>query len=391
MAKKIWIYPILFLFCVTFSSVWAKDESRKKTICLNMIVKDEKAVIERSLNSIKHLIDYWVIVDTGSTDGTQEIIKECLLEVPGRLYERPWKNFAHNRNEAMELAMGKCDYLLLIDADEEIVCEKLIDKTTLTKDCYLANVVQEQMVCPRPLLIRSDFNWYWQGILHEKLKPKKDISVEHLVGVRNLANRKDGNRSKDPDKYKKDIATLKQGLVNEPNNPRYLFYLAQGYVNEKDYKKALKIFEKRIAIGGDEYAEVFWATYVKGVLQEYLHYPAAEIEKSFYTACEQFPHRLEPVFRLAKHYYDRGLYILSYCVSRQGLSFSYPSDITFIQDGIYNYGIYQVFGNSAMKLGRYNEAKQAFEKILSAKADQGAQLEALCHLEFIEHEYKKAL
>ena len=43
-----------------------------------MIVKNEAHVIERCLQSVKSIIDYWVIVDTGSTDGTQKIIKKYL-------------------------------------------------------------------------------------------------------------------------------------------------------------------------------------------------------------------------------------------------------------------------------------------------------------------------
>ena len=61
-----------------------------KTICLNMIVKNESKVIQRCLESVKGTIDYWVIVDTGSTDGTQQLIKECLKDIPGELHERPW-------------------------------------------------------------------------------------------------------------------------------------------------------------------------------------------------------------------------------------------------------------------------------------------------------------
>src|SRR3972149_9108675 len=83
----------------------------RKTICLNMIVKDEALVIERCLGSVKHLIDYWVIVDTGSKDGTQEIIKNYLKDIPGELYESPWVDFAHNRNEALDFANNKGDYL----------------------------------------------------------------------------------------------------------------------------------------------------------------------------------------------------------------------------------------------------------------------------------------
>lgn len=76
-----------------------------------MIVKDEKNVIKRCLASVRDLIDYWVIVDTGSMDGTQEIIRDFLREIPGELHERPWVNFEHNRNGALELARHRADYL----------------------------------------------------------------------------------------------------------------------------------------------------------------------------------------------------------------------------------------------------------------------------------------
>ena len=94
-------------------------KSNQKTICLNMIVKNEAEIIERCLTSIVKHIDYWVIVDTGSTDGTQHIIKDFMKEhkIPGELIERPWVNFSHNRSEALELAENKADYIFLCDAD----------------------------------------------------------------------------------------------------------------------------------------------------------------------------------------------------------------------------------------------------------------------------------
>ena len=73
-------------------------------ICLNMIVKDEAPVIERCLRSVKPWIDHWVIVDTGSSDGTQAMIRKFMADLPGVLHERPWRDFAHNRNQAMALA-----------------------------------------------------------------------------------------------------------------------------------------------------------------------------------------------------------------------------------------------------------------------------------------------
>lgn len=63
---------------------------KKPTICLNMIVKNESAIIEKCLASAKPFIDYWVIVDTGSNDGTQQIIQKFMKDIPGELHEKPW-------------------------------------------------------------------------------------------------------------------------------------------------------------------------------------------------------------------------------------------------------------------------------------------------------------
>src|SRR3954452_20956269 len=53
-----------------------------QTVGLNMIVKDEAAVIARCIASVRPLIDSWAIVDTGSSDGPQEIVRELLADLP---------------------------------------------------------------------------------------------------------------------------------------------------------------------------------------------------------------------------------------------------------------------------------------------------------------------
>src|ERR1700733_8930625 len=108
----------------------------KATICLNMIVKDEAPVIRRCLATVRPLIDFWVIVDTGSRDGTQAIISEFLRDLPGELIERPWVDFAHNRSEALAAARDKAHYTLVIDADETLECEPAFVMPPLDLDAY---------------------------------------------------------------------------------------------------------------------------------------------------------------------------------------------------------------------------------------------------------------
>ena len=145
-----------------------------KTVCLNMIVKDEHQVILRCLASVKTFIDYWVIVDTGSTDGTQELIRNFMKDIPGELFERPWVNFAHNRNEALILAQGKDDYLLIIDADEKIVEIEPLNKSEWDKDCYLLEAQNtDGTAFYRPNFIRNNSTWRWTDVIHEYLISSK--------------------------------------------------------------------------------------------------------------------------------------------------------------------------------------------------------------------------
>ena len=102
------------------------QESTDPSICLVMIVKNESQVIKKCLESVKDYIHYWVICDTGSTDGTQQIIKEEMerYNIPGELHESEWKDFGTNRSESLALSKGKCDYRLIIDADDILEVEE---------------------------------------------------------------------------------------------------------------------------------------------------------------------------------------------------------------------------------------------------------------------------
>jgi glycosyltransferase involved in cell wall biosynthesis len=101
-----------------------------------MIVKDEASVIRRCLDGVRPLLDHWVIVDTGSVDGTQQIIRDSLAGLPGELHERPWRDFGHNRTEALRLADACADYLFVIDADEVIELDPGFRLPPLIADAY---------------------------------------------------------------------------------------------------------------------------------------------------------------------------------------------------------------------------------------------------------------
>ena len=335
-----------------------------QTICLNMIVKNESHVIERCLASVKDLIDYWVIVDTGSTDGTQAIIEEFMEGVPGQLHERPWVNFAHNRNEALFYAQGKGDYLLMIDADEELVFLGKPHFPYLVKDAYHVVVRQSDtgVDYKRYLLVNNHLDWKWKGVVHESLESEAARTLGFLSDVINFSYTT-GDRSSDPDKYLKDAKLLEKALEEDPDNSRYVYYLAQSYFNVPDYPLALKYYQKRAEMGGWE-QEVFFSFYCTGMIQNVLEMDPEVFLNSHANAFVFRPSRAEPLYRMANYYIYTKNYLLGYLVSKLAITLPVSEDSVFVERWIYEWGALLQFAECSFNIGCYDETFQAIQKLL---------------------------
>lgn len=348
---------------ITLSFLFSSEPTSKKKICLNMIVKDEKPVIERSLNSVKPFIDYWVIVDTGSTDGTQDIIKRCLKDIPGELHERPWVDFAHNRNEALNLARDKSDYLLFIDADETLTIPQGFQRPSLIFDCYTAYVQQASHSCQRVLLITNTLNWRWVGVLHEELTSSIDVKSALFSDIFINAKAADGHRSQDPMKLYKDAQLLEKALEKDPNNGRYLNLLGQTYVHANEYEKAINTFEKRVAVGGWD-QEVFWSLYSIGLMQQALKMSDEIVMDSFSKAFHFRQSRVEPLHHMIKIALKQKNYTLAYVISKLAITIPVSLDTVYVEHMTYEFRVPYLYAIAASKMGQNQETVSVFKQLL---------------------------
>ena len=88
---------------------------------LVMIVKNSSDDLAPTLRAAKPYIDSWTILDTGSSDGTPEVVRQELCDVPGSLHQEPFVDFSTSRNRALELAGTKCEFTLMLDDTYHIV------------------------------------------------------------------------------------------------------------------------------------------------------------------------------------------------------------------------------------------------------------------------------
>lgn len=139
----------------------------RPTICLNMIVRNEAHIVREALDSVAPYINSWVIVDTGSDDGTQDLIRNRMadLGIPGELHERPWVNFGHNRTEALTLAQGNGDYIWAMDADDILVGTP--DFSQFSADIIWLRCGDDSCIFWRAQLFRNGIPVRWVGATHE--------------------------------------------------------------------------------------------------------------------------------------------------------------------------------------------------------------------------------
>jgi glycosyltransferase involved in cell wall biosynthesis len=331
-------------------------------ICLNMIVRNESRVIRRCLESVLPFLHTWVIVDTGSADNTREIIRECLQGIEGELHERPWKNFGYNRTEALQLAKGKGDYILIIDADEVLNYDSSFTWPELTAEGYFIESVFGLISYQRMQLVKSGMNWEFCGVLHEYIHCNELKKTGKLKGIYNIPSA-DGARSSDPEKYRKDALLLEQAMKEEPGNARYAFYLAQSYRDAGELAEAIRCYQQRVSMGGwDE--EVWYSLYQVGVLMIKAEADPAQIADCLLTAFDFRPSRAEPLYRLAAFCRSRENYRRAYMYASMAAEIPLPSDMLFVEKRVYEYFLPMELAISAHWTGHFGIALQMNNRIL---------------------------
>jgi len=217
----------------------------KSKFCFYAMYKNESKNIIKSLESVYPYIDYWVIQDNGSTDGTQELIRNFFTEkgIPGFLYELDWwkgagVNAEHLVRTACEANHG-CDWLLRIDADEIFIVDEgynwsVFDDTSI--DSFLLPAQQDNYRYVRLRILNPKRNW--------RFNPEKAHETPFIEGLGNNFSRialnygirnevtREGFSYTKPMKYLVDALQFEIDLIPSQRikeNTYHLWYLGKSY------------------------------------------------------------------------------------------------------------------------------------------------------------------
>jgi hypothetical protein len=314
----------------------------RPAICMNMIVRndahlrDDAHIIQDTLDSVAPYISSWVIVDTGSKDGTQELIRDHMarLGIPGKLHERPWRHFGHNRTEALDLAQGSGDYIWVIDPDDTLVGTP--DFTQLSADAYTLRYRQAETIRWRTQLFRDGLRWRYDGVVLETPACEDPYVAIHLDGAYHIESRQVVARSLDPRKYARDTDLLLAEVEHDPGDLESVILLAHSCFDQGDFAAARKWYARRLEMGSlGSTEEVYFAKYRLAVSMAKLGEPWPDVEDAYVKAWDFRPTRAEPLYDIAVHYRHERRYELGYQFAQRAAQIPLPEQDLMVRADVY--------------------------------------------------------
>jgi len=354
------------------------------TICLNMIVKNEGKIITRMLESVVPIINCYCICDTGSTDDTLDVISTFFKDknIPGKIIIKPFKNFCFNRNFALNSCKGMSDYVLLMDADM-ILDIRNFNKSNL-KDFDLCYILQgnDSFYYKNRRIVKNDGSYTYNGVTHEYLDTPSNTN-QYTFNKSELFIIDIGDGGCKNDKFERDIKLLLDGIVEEPTNKRYYFYLANSYYDTGKYEECIPYYNKRIALGG-WVQEVWYSYYRLGLCYYALGKKEQAIDfwlKGFYY----YPERLEGIYHIMHHFRLTSQNYLCYEMYKKAKSVlelkKDTNDYLFLQNDVYTYKIYYEFIICAYYVGIHNINLELLT-LLNNTCDNSIINNTLCNMKF---------
>lgn len=231
--------------------------NRRATVSLCMIVKDEEETVLACLNSIKHLMDEMVVIDTGSVDRTIEVA----LSAGARVVNCPWSgNFSTARNFALDQANS--DWILVLDADEvlepvnpeefyRLLAAPLVEGYYLHLNSYLGTgreLTRDQVV----RLFRNRPEYRFSGSIHEQVTASilkagqgqglavAPLTIHHYGYLEAQLLKKN--------KSERNISILVRELEHSPHNPFLLYCLGMEHYQREEVQQGLDCLEKALAL-----------------------------------------------------------------------------------------------------------------------------------------------
>jgi len=337
---------------------------------LVMIVKDSGEILRKCLQTNKKYIDYWTIVDTGSTDNTPDIIREELNDIPGQLHFSEFTDFAETRNKAFDLAKKHCKYMIVLDDSYEMSVDirPFLEKTNkdaiFIKIGYFKFFLSNSYYSNR--IIKTSSNIRYKYRVHECLIIPKNKTSYILEDNKFyiIDHTTEEHLDRTFTRFKKDIKLLLLDQQDYPKDPRVIYYLAKTNINLCEKKDAIKYC--KILLEMTNIKEYTYYAEFNLIMYEYEeNQDLKNFQLKLMDLQKRHKERAEPSYNLAVSFYEEGKIDKIDRIISNLIKFPMPElSMTMVDHQVYEYSIPYLYIEVKFKLGMFDQGIIELKKLI---------------------------
>lgn len=334
-------------------------------VCVYAICKNEEKFVNRWVDSMQEA-DKIIVLDTGSTDKTVELLKKRGVEVHETIIN-PWR-FDIARNESLNLIPEDYQICVCTDLDEEFISgwkEKILKvwNDKITRIRYTYNWSFDEYGHPATTFLLNKIHkrnaYKWKYPVHEVLSPllnEKEVVCKDIV----LNHHPDRNKSRS--NY---LPLLELSVKEDPEDDRNLHYLGREYMYYSKWNECIDTLKKHLNLKNATWKDERAAS-MRFIARSYNALKNdSETENWYLQAIKEAPYLREAYVELAYFYYNKDNYTQSYIYLKKALEIKEKSESYINEEFAWNSFIYDLNSIVAFYLGFYEEAlinvKKAYE------------------------------
>lgn len=361
-----------------------------------MTTLNDQTALRATLASVRPYVDRYAVVDMGSTDGSQDATRQALEGLEGELVEAKPADFGAAKNQALELASARAAFVLAVEPGEALSGGEALRRFAEAQKgaqgahhgAYLIGVRQGSLRSDQPRLVRAGAGFRYLGAAHEQLvrdkaPPPSQRVPEAALSVDPAARSPQAQR----ERWEAEVRHLHDDLKRRPKDGHAAFALGLTYENLGDQRRAYTTYERRTKMGGRQ-DEIYESFLRMARLTKAANRPWVEAQQLALNAYSHSPHRAEPLFFLAWHYYERKNWPLTFLFASRGAALPLPERPSlFVDVDVYEAKLDDLVGTSAYYIGEFAAGEASLRRALGRRPGDARLLK---NLAFYESRGKKS-
>jgi tetratricopeptide (TPR) repeat protein len=349
--------------------------TRSRTVALIVFADETTRSMDliRCLKSAADFVDSWhVVISAPVRPAFESSLHSVFSLKPGELHSEVDVSAADLRSQAFARVAPTADYVLLLEATNELVIQPDYNveglKSTLNRTVYRILVRSHSTVRPQSLLLNSSYQFFFRGDFDPVLDCYDTVEAVGAIDGLHVQNDDTSPRRRNvPNKLAANMDVI-EGLARTTGDSvlrrHYIFLAARGHMEAGRYAPAMDWYEQLSHFGNSD-DDVCEALIEMGHCARMLQQSSSRVLDLYMRAYDANPLRAEPLYYAARALRESNRAPLAHVFAKAAAETKRPAIGNSLEVDIYEWRALFELSIVAFYVDEYNEGVRACRSVLA--------------------------